>query len=82
VKNLTAFQSFIYASNFKIIALSETWLHNAVLDSEILPHGYTIYRAGRGSRGGGVTIAVSNELPSKHLPSPPNLEVASLFPSL
>jgi len=58
------------------------YIYNAVLDSEILPHGYTIYRADRGSRGGGVMIAVSNKLPSKQLPSPPNLEVVTVSISL
>ena len=81
-KNLRFFQNFIYASNFKIIGLSETWLYNAVLDSEILPHGYTIYRTDRGSRGGGVMIAVGHEFPSEQIPSPPNLEVVTVSISL
>ena len=81
-KNLRFFQNFIYASNFKIISLSETWLYNAVLDSKILPHGYTIYRTDRGSCGGGVMIAVSHEFSSEQIPSPPNLEVVSVSISL
>ena len=53
-----------------------------MLDSEILPNGYTIYRTDRGSRGGGVMIAVSHEFPSNQLPSPPNLEVVTVSISL
>ena len=49
-----------------------------MLDSEILPHGYTIYRTYRGSRGGRVMIAVSHEFPNEQLPSPPNLEVVTV----
>ena len=56
--------------------------YNAVLDSEILPHGYTIYRADRVSHGRGMMIAISNEFPSKQLPSPPNLEVVTVSVSL
>lgn len=61
-----------------IIGLSETWLSNIILDSKILPHGYTIYRKDRESRGGGVTLAISNNFPSKQLPSPPNLEIVTV----
>ena len=54
----------------------------AVLDSEILPHGYAIYRIERGSHGGGVMTAVSHEFPNNQLPSPPNLEAVTVSISL
>ena len=62
--------------------LKHGYNYNAVLDSKILPHGYTIFRTDRGSCGGGVMIAVSHEFPSKQIPSPPNLEVVTVSISL
>jgi len=41
-KNLSQFQSFVYASNFQIIGLSETWLSDNVTDLEILPQAYSL----------------------------------------
>jgi len=78
VNKLSYFQSFVYASNFQIISLSETWLSEAITDLEILPQGYSLYRKDRGSRGGGVMLAISNTLPSKQVLSPPDLEVVSV----
>ena len=80
-KNLPLFQSFVYASDFQIIGLSETWLHEAIADLEILPQGYTMFRKDRGSRGGGVMLAISDNLPSKQIPSPRNLEVVNVSAS-
>jgi len=80
-KNLPFFQSFIYASDLQIICLSETWLSEGITDHEILPQAYTIYRKDRGTRGGGVLLAISSNLPSRQIPSPENLEVV-LYVSL
>ena len=77
-KCLLKFQSFVYVSNFQIIGLSETWLSNDILDTEILPTEYIIYRKDRGSRGGGVMLAIKNCLPSCELQSPPNLELITV----
>ena len=77
-KCLLKFKSFVYVSNFQIIGLSETWLSNDILDTEILPTEYIIYRKDRGSRGGGVLLAIKNCLPSCELQSPPNLELITL----
>ena len=43
-----------------------------------LPTGYNIYRQDRGSRGGGVMLAVKDSLPSKLLLSPGNLEIVTV----
>ena len=77
VNKLSYFQSFVYASNFQIISLSETWLSETITDLAILPQGYSLYRKNRGSRGGGVMLAISNTLPSKQALSP-DLEVVSV----
>ena len=44
---LCEFQDFVYANNFDIIVISETWLNCEVLDSEILPWSYDIHRCDR-----------------------------------
>ncbi len=49
-----------------------------ILDNEILPHGYTIYRKDRVSRGGGVLIAIKNTILTKSLPLPSNLELLAI----
>ena len=48
------FQSFIYSSPFKFIAITETWLTDLITDKEILPAGFAIFRK---HRGGGVLLA-------------------------
>ena len=63
---------------FDIVAVTETWLSNAVCSSEILPEGFTVYRKDRASRGGGVLLAVSCSISSVEIPSPLNLEVVTV----
>jgi len=70
--------------NFKVLymllifSLSETWLPDNVTDLEILPQAYSLYRKDRESRGGGVLLAINNNLPSKQIKSPDNLEVVTV----
>ena len=64
---LVSFQSYVYSSDFSLIAITETWLHNGILDGEVLPTNYTIYRDDRAFRGGGVLLAVKHDLPSVQL---------------
>ena len=65
--------SSIYANNFDLIALSETWFSSDIFDSEILNSSYTLYRKDRDlgrtnvSRGGGVLIGVSSKYQSYQL---------------
>ena len=72
VNKLSQFQSFVYSHNFDVIAITETWLSNSIFDNEILPTNYKIYCNDRGSRGGGVLLAVRDNiisiiiLPHKH----------------
>jgi len=72
-KNLPFFK-VLY--NLQIIGLSETWLSKSITDHEILPQAYTIYRKDRGTRGGGVLLAINSNLPSRQIPSPENLCVS------
>jgi hypothetical protein len=50
-----------------------------VLDNEIFPPGYSLYRADRGSRGGGVLLAVSDCIPSSLIATPPGLESVAVL---
>ena len=49
-----------------------------ILDSEILPNSYTIYRHDRGARGGGVLIAVDKSVSSQLIDCPKELGLLSI----
>lgn len=61
------------ASNYEIIALSETWLTSAHHSEEYFPSNYIVYRCDRQNtvnnerRGGGTLIAVSSSIASEQL---------------
>ena len=48
-----------------VITISETWLTNTISDNEIKLTNYILYRADRGTRGGGVATYVSSALASE-----------------
>ena len=60
------------------MCITETWLSASIFDLEILPTNYIIYRKDRGTRGGGVLIALEESIPSSIIPSPGDLEVISV----
>ena len=66
VNKLVDFQASIYANSVDIVIVTETWLTSAILDHEILPSCYDVYRRDRGEdkRGGGVLIAIKNGVAS------------------
>ena len=68
----------MYASEFNVFCLTETWLSDFVLDSEVLPYDFIVYRQDRASRGGGVLVAVHDSIPSLLLSSPSDLEIVSV----
>ena len=45
-----------------ILTLSETWLNESILDSEISIPGYNLFRLDRGEHGGGVAVYARKEL--------------------
>lgn len=49
-----------------------------IVDQEILPSNFTIYRKDRTQRGGGVLVAINNSIPSSIMFSPPDLEVIAV----
>ena len=68
-------QSIIYIYSFDIIGITETWLSNHIYDNEIIPSGYVIFHKDRASCGGGVLLAIGNDIPCQLLPSPNNIEI-------
>ena len=78
VNKLNDFQSFVYSSSFRIVTVTETWLNNQILNNEILPTNFVIYRKDRDSRGGGVLLAIHESLQSKLLVAPSDLEVLTV----
>ena len=82
VNKLHNFSSFAYTSNYQIIAVTETWLTSSIYNKEILPSNFAIYRNDRGTRGGGVLLAVNLSIPSKIVSCPDDIKaiVIELFP--
>ncbi len=72
---LLNFQTYVYSATPDIIGVTETWLNDSILNNEILPYDYSIFRKDRNSRGGGVLLAIHISIPTKLIPSPPNLEI-------
>ncbi|XP_065895940.1 uncharacterized protein [Dysidea avara] len=62
-----------------ILCITETWLSKDIFDNEIIPSGYTIYRIDRDSRGGGVLLAVKDNITSGQLSSPPHVEILTVL---
>lgn len=52
-----------------IIAVTETWLRDGVLNSVLFPSNYSVYRHDRsyGVRGGGVLLAVNGDFYTSQL---------------
>ena len=58
----TLLQHLVYSANYDIVCICETWLTKSVLDSELLP-GYSIFRRDRVRKtGGGVLVAVRQNI--------------------
>ena len=82
VNKLHNFSSFVYTSNYQIVAVTETWLTSSIYNNEILPSNFAIYRNDRGTRGEGVLLAVNLSIPSKIVSCLDDIEaiVIELFP--
>ena len=58
---LQRFQGLVYSEDLDIVCVNETWLNDAIVDSEILHDGYTIFRNDRKhNRAGGLLIAIKS----------------------
>ena len=59
------FYKISFMDYLDVIYLTETWLNESIMDHEILPTAYNIYRCDRVGRiGGGVMTAVKSTLSS------------------
>ena len=56
--NMESPQNLIYSEDPDIVCVNETWLTQDIKNTEILHSGYDIHRNDRGSRGGGVLLAI------------------------
>ena len=58
--NLTEFYQALLLNEGAIVAITESWLTPAVLNTEAAPNSYVIYRADRAppKKGGGVLLAI------------------------
>lgn len=67
------FFSAVSACTYDVVAVTESWLQPDVLDSELFPDSYIVYRSDRrvdlvdASRGGGVLLGFSNKLAVERL---------------
>ena len=55
----------MYTKSYDVFCVTKTWLNNTIYDSDILPHNYAIHRKDRSSRGGGILVAIKNDIPNK-----------------
>ena len=79
VNQITPFHSFIYSSALDLIALTETWLKSYIYNNELIPTNYAVYRNDHTSRGGGVMLAINNNISSSLVYSPTHLELLTVI---
>ncbi|KAH8415452.1 hypothetical protein KR215_010558, partial [Drosophila sulfurigaster] len=64
---------------FNVIAFTETWLKNDILDTEIFSSRFSVYRRDRKvRRGGGVLIAVDAQLNSELFDHTSDIELVAV----
>ena len=63
---LLNFQALVYSRQLDVVIVTETWLTPDILDKEILPSGFNLYRRDRPGtkRGGGVLVAIKTAIKS------------------
>lgn len=61
---------YVLEEKFDVVCITETWMNESILDSEMSINGYALYRRDRDDadkqRGGGVAIYVHNDLNCVH----------------
>lgn len=62
VNKTPEFMAWVDTNCCDIIAVTETWLDDSLLDSELLPSNYNIERRDRDRHGGGVMLACRDNL--------------------
>ena len=74
VNKVNLLELAMYQRNYDLIVLTETHLDHSILDSEIFPSHYTVFRKDRkinGRHGGGVLIAVRDYITVSLRPTHP-----------
>ena len=63
---LLNFQALVYSRQLDVVIVTETWLTPDILDKEIPPSGFNLYRCDRPGtkRGGGVLVAIKTVIKS------------------
>ena len=62
VCKITLLQELVHGGEYEVVCVCENWLNNTILDTELLP-GFNIFRRDRKGRiGGGVLIAIKENL--------------------
>lgn len=67
-------EAVIFSYDPHVIMITETWLHDDIQDSEVMPPNYRLIRRDRSSRGGGVAIAVKEDIVCRSMKSIENFE--------
>ena len=67
VNKTTELQTMLSSTEADIVIATESWLRPDILNPEIFPSNYNVYRKDRPDTGGGVFILVSNKLISSSL---------------
>uniref|UniRef100_A0A1X7SGX5 Endonuclease/exonuclease/phosphatase domain-containing protein n=1 Tax=Amphimedon queenslandica TaxID=400682 RepID=A0A1X7SGX5_AMPQE len=60
--------SLIHSSKIDLFACTESWLTPLVFNKEFIPPDYLVFRYDRDSRGGGVFLAVRDNIPCSFVP--------------
>lgn len=70
-------QHLVFSHAPDVIAITETWLTNAVLDVEFVPNGFSCFRSDRVTRGGGTALLIKDTF--QVIPLPPLDSVESVW---
>jgi len=65
IHKIDLLRAWLSYNNPSVITLSETWLNSDISDADVKLDGYTLYRADRATRGGGVATYISSHLSSE-----------------
>ena len=74
-----SFKSYVYSASLSRVAITETWLTNSILDSELLPSNYSLFCTDRSSPGDCLMLATHNSIPTKELSSTLDLEIVTVI---
>lgn len=76
VKKLVPLLALVTSYSPHVVAITETWLHDGVLDCEFTPPGYVAVRNDRSrGKGGGVALLIRSDIKFFVLPDTPDVEL-------